>query len=296
MSAFRVRRSMMMTPGHRADRLAKAVALDVDAVVFDLEDGVGPAEKSRARATIGEALRALAFGRKERVVRVNAVGTPEIAADLEALPFDRIDALFVPKVESADQLRWLSRRLDRIETTREPGRRIDLIATVETPRGLLNALAIADASDRTSALFFGSGDYAAETGAALTASALQVPRSLIVAAAAAARRQAIDAAFFTAVKDAEATRQDALVARQLGFSGKLLFHPNQVAVVNEVFTPTPGEIARAERIVAAFHKATSSGEGTAYVDGEFVALDIALMAERTLAIARHAGVVSPRRS
>ncbi|NJO23050.1 MAG: hypothetical protein HC868_08970 [Sphingomonadales bacterium] len=103
--------------------------------------------------------------------------------------------------------------------------------------------------------------------------------------------QAIDAAYFASVKDADATRTDALLAKELGFCGKLLFHPNQIAVCNEVFSPSRAEIARALRIIAAWDAAQKAGHGTAMADGQFIAVDIALMAKRTLAVAGQAGLL-----
>ena len=274
----RLRRTMLLTPGNQMGRLEKAARLDVDAVVFDFEDGVAPDDKAQARATVSKALGSLDFGHRERLVRVNAIGTPEFTADIDAIPFQHIDALFVPKVESAAQLR----ELDGIMSDVEGDRRIDVVATIETPRGLLNALAIADASTRTSALFFGSGYYAAATGSATTARAFDFPRATIAAAAAAAGLQAIDAAYFAAVKDSEATRADAMLGKELGFDGKIIFHPNQVVPCNEVFSPDPDEISRARRIVEAHAAAAAEGRGVAYVDGTFLAVDIVLMAERVL--------------
>jgi citrate lyase beta subunit len=284
----RLRRSLLITPGDRPERIAKAATLAADGIVLDLEDGVGPEQKPAAREAIGEALAKIDFGRRERIVRVNAVGTAEHAADLARLDIRNIDTLFVPKVESADQLHQLSTWLHAAERGDVRTRPVELIATIETPRGLLNALAIADASPRTTALFFGSGDYTAATGSAVTERALAMPRALIVAAAAAVRIEAIDAAYFVAVKDIDATRADALLARELGFQGKLLFHPGQIAVANEVFTPGEAEIARARKIVAAYEMARREGRGTAFVDGEFIAVDIAIMAEQTLARAAQA--------
>lgn len=288
----RLRRSLLITPGDRPERIEKAAGLAADGLVLDLEDGVGPERKALARDAIGNALRDLDFGGRERLVRINAVSSGEHAADLATLDISRLDTLFVPKVESAGELQSLTRWLDREEAKR-PARQqpVELIATIETPRGLLNALAIADASPRTTALFFGSGDYTAATGAAVTERTLAVPRALIVAAASAAGLEAIDAAFFVAVKDVEQTRADALVARELGYAGKLVFHPSQIAVANEVFTPSADEIARARRIIAAYETARQSGAGTAYADGEFIAVDIALMAERVLARAKAAGAL-----
>jgi citrate lyase beta subunit len=284
----RLRRSLLITPGHQTDRIRKAAGLPADGVVMDIEDGVAPPEKAAARAAIVEALRSVPFGRRERVVRINAVGTAEYAADMAALDLSAVDTLFVPKVETADQLRQLSSHLDGVERQQERASPIEIIATIETPRGLLRALEIADASPRTTALFFGSGDYTAATGSAVTERTLAVPRALIVAAAAAAGIEAIDAAYFTSVRDGAAARQDALIARELGFSGKLVFHPNQLAPVNEVFTPSADEVAQARRIVEAYDGARREGRGTAVVDGTFIAVDIAVMAERTLERARRA--------
>ena len=283
---------MLITPGDRPARLARAVALAADSVVFDLEDGVGAAQKPAARVCIAEALGALDFAGRERLVRVNAANTLDFQADLDALPLDRLDAIFLPKVESPADVRKLAAWLDASGPSVVRAQAIDIVVSIETPRGLIQVLAIADASPRISALFFGSGDYAMATGSAVTERSLAVPRALIVAAASAAGLQAIDAAYFAAVKDAGATRADALVAKELGFCGKLLFHPNQIDVCNAVFSPTPAEIARAQTIIAAWSAAQRDGHGTAVADGQFIAVDIALMAERTLAVARQAGLLA----
>lgn len=282
----RLRRSLMLTPGNRGERLAKAVTLPSDCVVFDLEDGVPPTEKDRARRAVADALLSLDFGGRERCVRINGTETADIARDLESLPLDRLDSLMIPKVESAGGLRRFDVRLAAAE--RRAGRTtpVDLIVSIETPKGLLKATEIAEASPRATALFFGSGDFTAITGGAVTADALLHPRSVMVVAAAAAGLQAIDAAYFAAVKDAEATRRDALAARSLGFCGKLVFHPVQVDVANEVFAPTEAEVARARRIVQAYRDSLERGHGTAVVDGIFIAVDMLPPAERTLRIAR----------
>lgn len=285
-----LRRSLLITPGDRPERMAKAAGLPADAIVLDIEDGVGPSQKPAARKAIAECLASVDFGSRERVVRVNAIGTEEHAADRFSLDLSAVDALFVPKVESGEALQDLASWIEAEEDRLRLAHRVSIIATIETPRGLLKALEIADATPRTTAIFFGSGDYTAATGSAVTERALAMPRAIIVAAAAAAGIAAIDAAFFTAVKDVEAARADALIARELGFTGKLVFHPNQLAPVNEVFTPSADEIARARRIIAAYKAAEESGRGTAFVDGTFIAVDIMLMAERTIARAKAAGV------
>jgi citrate lyase subunit beta/citryl-CoA lyase len=282
----RLRRTLLLTPGNRPERLAKAVSIDADCVVFDLEDAVPPPEKATARAAVTEALRRLDFGGRERAVRINAIGTEEAELDLAALPLELIDSLMVPKVERGDAVRLLEAKLATAERHAGRAEPVELVLTLETPRGILRALEVAEASPRTSALFFGSGDYTAATGGAVTAEALLYPRSVVVAAAAAAGIQAIDAAFFAAVKDPEATRADALAARALGFAGKVVFHPTQVGVTNAVFAPTEAEVGRARRIVDAYHAGLERGHGVSVVDGTFVAIDMLPPAERTLRTAR----------
>jgi citrate lyase beta subunit len=279
---WRLRRSLIITPGHRGERLAKAATLAVDSLCFDLEDGVPPARKGEARAVVREALAALDTGWRERCVRLNAVGSAEFEADLAAIPFARLDAVLVPKVEHPDQLRQLDARLAAM------GHRVAVIATLETPRGILRALDIADASPNLAAIFFGPGDYTMQTGGALTARGLEFPRATIAAAAGAVGAQALDAPYLLGLRDVEGTRADALAARELGFSGKVVFHPDQIAPINAAFTPSAEEVAKAERFVAAYRDAAARGEAVAYVDGEFIAMDLVPRMERTIALAAEA--------
>jgi citrate lyase beta subunit len=283
----RVRRSMLLTPGHSRDKIVKAMALPVDSYAFDLEDGVPPARRVEARETLGQLLPTLDFGGRERVVRINAIGTDDFERDIAALPLDYLDALLVPKVESADQLRQLDEQLD----AREAGRRdspLRLIVTLETPRGVFNALAIGEASKRCCAFFFGSGDYTMQTGGAITPTSLLWARSTIVAAAGAVGIDAIDAPYLTDLRDPVGTFEDACLSRELGFSGKVVFHPMQIDAVHRAFTPTGDEVKRARGIVEAFQRTSDSGEAVAIVDGEFVAIDLVPRMQRTLQIAAHA--------
>lgn len=280
---WRLRRSLLLTPGHRAERLAKAATLPVDSLAFDIEDGVPPARKDEARAAIHAALTSLDFGPRERVVRVNAVGTPGFEADLAALPWAHLDAVLLPKVEHPDALREAEARF-----TAAAGRTIPIIATLETPRGILRALDIADAAPSLAAIFFGPGDYTLQTGGALSARGLEFPRATIAAAAGAVGAQAIDAPYLLGLRDADGTRADALGARELGFSGKVVFHPDQIAPVNDAFTPADDEVAKAERFVAAYRAAAARGEAVAYVDGEFIAMDLVPRMERIIAMAAEA--------
>lgn len=285
----RIRRSMLLTPGHRSDRVAKAMSYRVDSYALDLEDGVPPARRTEARATIAELLATLDFGGRERVARINAVGTPDCALDLAALPLERLDALLVPKVETAEQLL----QLDALVSAREaalPRRAtpLQLIVTLETPRGVLNALAIGDATPRCCAFFFGSGDYTMQTGGALTSRSLLWARSTIVAAAGAVGCDAIDAPYLGNLRDPVGTFTEAEQARELGFAGKVVFHPAQVEPVNRAFSPSALEIERARQVVEAFRQTSENGEAVAIVDGEFVAIDLVPRMVRTLELADYA--------
>ena len=275
----RLRRSMLITPGHRRERLEKALTLAADMVVFDLEDGVPPQRKAEARASIAAVLRAGAFGRRERVVRLNPIVSDDYRLDLAALPWEHVDAVLVPKVESPDTVRTLERDLPA---------GLALILTLETPRGVLRALPIADASPRCAALFFGPGDYTVQTGGAISTAGLAMPRAVIVAAAAAVGAAAIDGPYLADLTDPAGARADAAIARALGFAGKAVFHPAQIAPVNDVFTPDAAEVARAERFLAAYAVAAARGEAVAVVDGVFIAMDLVPRMRDLLRIAREA--------
>lgn len=284
MPKWRMRRSVMITPGHRPERLAKAVSLPADSLIFDLEDAVPPARKAEARAVVARALTELSFGHRERAVRLNGIGSADFVADIAAMPWGEIDAVMLPKVERAEDLQKLDAALDQAA----PGREIAVIATLETPRGILNALQIADASPRLAAFFLGPGDYTMQTGGRITPRVLEFPRQMLVAAAGAVGAQALDAPYLADLRDVAATRQDAEAARELGFSGKVVFHPDQIAPMNEAFTPNAEEVAKAQRYIAAFQEAAAKGENLAYVDGTFIAMDLVPNMERILALAEAA--------
>ena len=273
-----LRRTLLITPGHRRERLEKALGLRADAVCFDLEDSVPPARKQEAREVAARVLAEAPAGGPERVVRINGLDTPHWRADVAALPVGRVDAVLVPKVENADALRGLAEALGSMR----------LIVTLETPRGIFNALPIAEAAPEVCALFFGPGDYTLQTGGAMTTAGLAYPRAVVAAAAGAVGAQAIDAPYLTDIKDGAASARDALLARELGFSGKVVFHPAVIDAVNAAFTPDAAEVDRAERILRAYARAVAAGEQVVFAEGEFIAMDLIPRFERTLAIAQAA--------
>ena len=200
---------MLMTPGNRPDRLRKAAVTRADCLVFDLEDSVPPAAKVVARDCVAQVLRELGRGAAERCVRINSLASGFGAEDLASLPLALVDSIMVPKVESASGLLEVQRQLQALGCDhgrarvwnwwRRSKRRAASCRRWRSPRR----------ATRTTALFFGSGDYTAATGGAMTDTALLFPRSVVAAAAGAVGIQAIDAAYFQDVRDAEATRRDA---------------------------------------------------------------------------------------
>lgn len=279
------RRTFMLMPGSDARKAAKAATLDVDAVVLDLEDSIPPASKTLARDTVRASLAGIDFGEREIMVRINGYDTPFWKQDIEALGECHVDGVFIPKVEHVDQL---DEMIEVLRALPSSSRTAAVFATIETALGLIHVDTIAASNKGLAGLFFGSGDYSVSTGIEISPDSLLYPRSRIVVAATANGLQPVDAAYFRDVKDGAAAQQDARLARGLGFSAKVLFHPNQIDPVNAVFTPTRTEIDRARRIIDAYEVAAQAGTGTLLLDGEFIAVDIALMAQRTL---RRAGLL-----
>lgn len=272
-------RSLLFVPGTRPDRFAKAAASGADAVCVDLEDAVPPGRKDEAR---GEALRFLAAagsGACDRVVRINGVrtepGLRDLLAVIEARP--ERGTIAVPKIESAEEVQWI----DQLLTAAGCG--LQVVAQIETLRGVENATAIAGASPRLSGIMFGGLDLAAELGAPASWEALLHGRSRVIHAAALAGVPAIDMPFVD-VGDPEGCGQEARRALALGFSAKMVIHPTQVEVVNAAFSPTPEEIDQARRVIAALEEASGTAAGgVVLLDGRMVERPVVLAMQRILA-------------
>jgi citrate lyase subunit beta/citryl-CoA lyase len=269
-------RSVLFVPGTRPDRFEKAMRSGADAVIFDLEDSVEPARKPEARAHVGAFLETPP-GEVLRLVRVNAAHAPTWAADLEYFSAHRgFDAVVVPKTESAAIVEEVA------STLHTP-----VVPLLETVKGILRAGEIAAASATVPALLFGAEDLTAELGIPRTIDGeeLVLARSTVVFAAASVGADAIDA-IFVDVKDADGLRRDCARARAVGFHGKMAIHPAQVPIIHEMFTPGPAELADARRIVDAYERAQSSGEGVIRLDDKMVDVPIVERARRLLGRAR----------
>ncbi len=288
----RLRRTLLFVPGGNEKVLSKGLGLEVDGLILDLEDSVSPDKKELARQAVAEALPAADFGRKEKVVRINALSTPYGGDDLKLVLRGRPDSLLVPKVDRADDIKSYDRLMTGIEEKEGlPAGKIGLIALVETAWGIVNIESIALASPRMTGLLFGAGDLTRETHGQITADRLELyyPMMKMLLAARIAGIDALDTPYFD-IRDPAGLERHCLQAKAMGYDGKALIHPGQVEIVNRIFTPTSEELLHAHRVIEVFEKARSEGKGAAQLDGKLVENLHVAMAERLLKIARQAGL------
>lgn len=288
---MRVRRSLLFVPGDSRRKIEKALTLDVDCVCLDLEDGVAVNQKQAARASIHTALQSLAFGRRERMLRFNRHGSGLETDDFTETIAARPDSVLLPKVENAEALRWLDSQITAAEQLRGwPVNQIEILAMIETARGVVNLREIAQASPRLTALVFGAEDLAGDIGAVRTPEGWEVfyARSAVVTHAAAYGLQAIDMVFVD-YGDTDGLKREARQGAQMGYAGKQLIHPNQVQPVHEAFTPDEAAIAHAKRVVEAHRHHQATGLGAFALDSKMVDMPVVKAAEHVLAKARAAG-------
>ena len=264
---IRPRRSALYMPGSNPRALEKARDLPADCLIFDLEDAVATDEKERARKIVAAALTAGGYGRRELVLRVNALDTPWGHGDLAAAATMPIDAVLLPKVENAERVQLSAALLDSLGA---PEGRL-LWCMLETPLGILSAREIAASSPRLAALVMGTSDLTKDLHALATADRLPLLTALGLALLAA---RAFGLAILDGVEldlgNAEAFARCCRQGRELGFDGKTLIHPMQIEPANAAFAPTPQEIEWARRIIAAHGEATSAGKGVVLLDGKLV--------------------------
>ena len=290
---MRARRALLNMPGDEMKKIQKATTLGVDCICMDMEDGVAVNRKGVARETIVEALRTLDFGRAERLVRINPVGSGLEIEDIRAALGGHPDGIVVPKVETQDQILWASQTIGSAEKKNGwPPGGISLIVIVETARAMINLAYIAGADSRLQALIFGSEDLAGDIGAVRTREGWEVfyARSAVVTHAAAFDLQAIDQVYLD-FQDTEGLIRECQFGVQLGYSGKQIIHPNQVVPVQNSFTPNDEAIAHARSLMEAFESHQQSGRGAFALDGKMVDAPIIKAAQRVLERARAAGKI-----
>ena len=308
-SLLRRRRAMLYTGGD-PKKILKAVGLRVDSICLDLEDAVAANAKQRARVDVAAALDTIDFGASECIVRINACGTGLERDDLRAVFSARRlpDAVLVPKVESAEHLRWVAAQIDSlcaarpgvhtVATSSSPSSSsssssssfssssapIALIALIENAAAFLNLRDITRADARLAALIFGADDYAADVGATRSATGeeMQWARHWVHLHAAAAGLQCLDMVQ-TRFKEPALLEAECRVANAIGYTGKQIIHPAQVEITQRAFTPAPDVVARAQRVVDAFKASAANSKGALQLDGEMVDAANVKVAQSTLA-------------
>jgi citrate lyase subunit beta / citryl-CoA lyase len=280
------RRSVLYMPGSNARAIEKARTLAVDAVILDLEDAVAPEAKALARAQVCEAVSVGGFGPREVIVRINGLDTEWWLEDVNAVVKARPNAILVPKVSRPDDLEHIADRLVDISADH----RIKVWAMMETPLAVLNAREIAaaakDVETRLAGFVMGTNDLAKDTRAKITPGrAPMLP--WLMACVAAARAYGIDVldGVYNDLGNAEGFAQECAQARDMGFDGKTLIHPNQIEACNKAFSPAPDEVAQARKIIAAFDLPENKNKGVVQLDGRMVERMHADMARRTVTIA-----------
>jgi len=283
---IRPRRSMLYMPGSNARALEKAKTLAADGVIIDLEDSVAPDAKEAARAQVAAAVKAGGFGTREVVIRVNGVDTPWHAEDLAAAAHAAPDAILVPKVQDPDTLELIGRRLLDMGTDHKTR----VWAMIETPLAIFNILAIAaearDSESRLAVLVMGTNDLAKDTRARLVPG--RVPMlAWLSTCVAAARIHGVDIldGVYNDLGNSDGFAMECAQGVELGFDGKTLIHPNQIAPCNTAFSPSEAEVEQARKMIAAFELPENKGKGVVSIDGRMVERLHAEMARRTVAIA-----------
>ncbi|HEV2299962.1 MAG TPA: CoA ester lyase [Stellaceae bacterium] len=290
-ATLRPRRSVLFMPGSNARALAKARGLCADGLIFDLEDAVAPQRKESARAAVAGALAEGGYGRRELIVRINPLDGPWGHADLAAAAQLPIAAVLLPKLETAAGVHSAAALLEELGAPQE----LALWCMLETPLGILYAREIAAAGPRLGALVVGTADLANDLNALPGSDRLPLLPSLGLAVLAArAYGLAVLDGVHLDLADEAGFAASCRQGRDLGFDGKTLIHPTQIAAANAAFAPSPEEISAARRIIAAHAQAMAAGQGVALLDGRLVeALHVENARRRLALTAAIEGLAAP---
>jgi citrate lyase subunit beta / citryl-CoA lyase len=283
---IRPRRSVLYMPGSNARAIEKARTLPADAVILDLEDSVAPDAKADARKQVADAVKAGGFGAREVIVRINGLDTAWHVDDLTAAAHAAPDAILVPKISKAEELESIGQRLLDMRADH----RTRIWAMIETPIALFNILALAaaakDSESRLVAFVMGTNDLAKETRARIVPGrAPMIPWLMTCVAAAHSYGVDILDGVYNDLGNTEGFAQECAQARDMGFDGKTLIHPNQIEPCNAAFSPGADEVEQAKKIIAAFDLPENQGKGVIQLEGRMVERLHAEMARRTVAIA-----------
>lgn len=287
-SKDRLRRSRLYLPGNEPKFFVNAGLHKPDGIILDLEDSVSPAEKDSAKLLVRNALRAVNFYGCERMVRINQL--PKGLDDLKYVVPHNVHLILLPKTESAAQVIEVDKEINRLKKSHGIEQEIYIMPIIESTLGVIKAYEIASASQSVCALSVGLEDYTADLGTQRTLEGKEsfFARGMVINAAKAAGVQAIDTVF-SDVNDMEGLRASVLEAKALGFEGKGCIHPRQVNVVHSAFAPTPEEIEKAEKIVAAYNTAVENGSGVVSLGSKMIDAPVVKRAFNTLRLKEKLG-------
>lgn len=289
----RLRRTMMFVPGANAAMLRDAALYGADSVMFDLEDAVSLKEKDSARTLVHFALKTFDYSNVETVVRINGLDTVG-AQDVEAMVLAGVNVIRLPKTETAQDIVDVEAVIEKVEKENNiPLGRTKMMAAIESAEGTLNAREIALASDRLIGIALGAEDYVTnmKTKRHPDGQELFFARSYILHAARAAGIAAIDTVY-SDVNNMEGFADEVRRIKQLGFDGKSVINPRQIPVVNDIYTPTEKEIQHAKEVIWAIREAEEKGSGVIALNGKMIDKPIVERAERVIALAKAAKLIS----
>jgi citrate lyase subunit beta / citryl-CoA lyase len=266
----RLLRSLLFVPGNNQRFLEKAKTLSADIVCFDLEDSVPLEEKKSARNIIKEALEKRTAYQAEIYVRTNSPVSGLIEEDLAAIVQKGIDGIVIPKVNNASEIKKIEKILINLEKKRKL-KPIELMASIESTEGVVNAYSIASASKRVSSLIFGVFDLLNDLGIEYTkqAEGAKYARAKIPIDARAAGKYALDA-IWQDLNDEDGLEQDCTIAKNLGYTGKTIIHPNQIQATHRIFYPTRSEVEWAKKVIDAYVSAKKKKKGATKVEGKMI--------------------------
>ncbi|MDO4855188.1 MAG: citrate (pro-3S)-lyase subunit beta [Limosilactobacillus gorillae] len=288
----RLRRTMMFVPGNNPAMVKDAGIYGADSIMFDLEDSVSLSQKDAARVLVYEALKSQDYGDAELVVRVNGVDTPYFKNDVFAMVKAGIDVVRLPKVESAQMMLDLVKVIEEAEAKfGVTGTKV--MAAIESARGVVKALEIAESTDRMIGLALSAEDYTTDmkTHRYPDGAELEFARNMILHAARAAGIAAFDTVF-TNMNDVEGFKRETEHIHELGFDGKSLVNPRQIEWVNDVYQPTKKEIENALDVEAAIEEAHRNGSGVISMNGQMVDRPVVLRAQRVLRLAKASNLIT----
>ena len=289
---FRLRRTMMFMNAQKPGLIKDAYIYGCDSIMLDLEDAVAENQKDAARFSLYHALTTIDYGNTEVIVRINGLDTPHWQEDIRVCVAGGADGIRIAKCESAQDVHTVEAAVEAAEREFgvEVGRTL-LMAALESPKGILNAYEICSASDRMLGVAISGGDFrkCMQTSYQPGGIEMLAGRGQMLLAARAAGVQCFDTVF-TDLNDEEGFRAEVLLDKQMGFDGKSLVNPRQIAAVHEIYAPSEKEITAAEKIVRAVRENAAKGVGVFTVDGKMI--DIAFLpgAERTIALAKACGM------